>query len=136
MTGQAPPGWYRDPYGTPGLQRYWDGDQWTQVTQPDPEWGGGGAQQAPPGYLLGGAGDQPTPGSPPAGDQPASGYPETTAGDSRQPASGYGQPQAPQQQSTWATPGGGADWGAGARQAWQQQAPAGEKSNKALIWAL
>lgn len=34
MTGQTPPGWYPDPYGSPGLQRWWDGGQWTQSTQP------------------------------------------------------------------------------------------------------
>ncbi|GAA2738175.1 DUF2510 domain-containing protein [Actinocorallia aurantiaca] len=34
MSGQTPPGWYPDPYGTPGLQRWFDGTQWTQSTQP------------------------------------------------------------------------------------------------------
>ncbi|GAA3239490.1 DUF2510 domain-containing protein [Actinocorallia longicatena] len=34
MTGQTPPGWYPDPHGTPGLQRWWDGGQWTSSTQP------------------------------------------------------------------------------------------------------
>jgi hypothetical protein len=33
MSGQMPPGWYPDPYGNPGLQRYWDGVQWSQATQ-------------------------------------------------------------------------------------------------------
>ncbi|MEV0401082.1 DUF2510 domain-containing protein [Actinoallomurus sp. NPDC050550] len=30
----TPAGWYRDPYGNPGLLRWWDGQQWTQATQP------------------------------------------------------------------------------------------------------
>src|SRR5438034_4518253 len=57
MTGQTPPGWYADPYGTPGLQSWWDGGQWTQATQPTDEWDDtppaapfgvpGQAQQAP-----------------------------------------------------------------------------------------
>ncbi|WP_460370058.1 DUF2510 domain-containing protein, partial [Actinocorallia lasiicapitis] len=36
MTGQTPPGWYPDPQGTPGLQRWWDGGQWTAGTQTAP----------------------------------------------------------------------------------------------------
>lgn len=37
MTGISPqPGWYADPAGTPG-QRWWDGQQWTQHTQPPPQ---------------------------------------------------------------------------------------------------
>jgi hypothetical protein len=51
----TPGGWYRDPYGNPGLLRWWDGEQWTQATQPTAEgqqtvWGGqqtvGEGQQA------------------------------------------------------------------------------------------
>ncbi|KAB2347266.1 DUF2510 domain-containing protein [Actinomadura rudentiformis] len=38
MSGQSPPGWYRDPYGTPGLLRYWNGAQWTQASQPTDAW--------------------------------------------------------------------------------------------------
>ena len=28
----TPAGWYRDPYGTPGLLRWWDGREWTKET--------------------------------------------------------------------------------------------------------
>lgn len=31
----TPAGWYRDPYGTPGLLRWWDGREWTQETRPE-----------------------------------------------------------------------------------------------------
>jgi hypothetical protein len=30
---ETPSGWYDDPYGTPGLLRWWDGRQWTEETE-------------------------------------------------------------------------------------------------------
>ena len=33
MTTTPPGGWYQDPSGPPGLQRWWDGTTWTDHTQ-------------------------------------------------------------------------------------------------------
>ena len=59
MTTTPPGGWYQDPSGPPGLQRWWDGTSWTVHTQlamaPPP---GAPAQSGPPlvsyGRRLGG----------------------------------------------------------------------------------
>ncbi|MGK5170548.1 DUF2510 domain-containing protein [Geodermatophilus sp. CPCC 205761] len=45
QTGGAPPGWYPDPDGTPGMVRWWDGATWSDVTTPV---GPGVRVQAPP----------------------------------------------------------------------------------------
>ncbi|MCX9190721.1 hypothetical protein C3Y87_04710 [Carbonactinospora thermoautotrophica] len=31
---QLPPGWYPDPAGQPGMERYWDGQRWLLTTRP------------------------------------------------------------------------------------------------------
>lgn len=36
MTTPPPPGWYPDPQGSPGVQRYWNGATWTEHTHTGP----------------------------------------------------------------------------------------------------
>jgi hypothetical protein len=48
-TAQQPPGWYADPQGEAQL-RYWDGNQWTEHTQPAQPAQGGAPQQGAPRY--------------------------------------------------------------------------------------
>src|SRR5256885_2578660 len=111
MTGQTPPGWYADPYGTPGLQRWWDGAQWTQATQPTDEW-----DDAPP----------PAPFVAPGQEAPGYG---------RQPWSGQGAQQIgwslPQQQQPQPHQPQPA-----AQQGWTGQQPDSGRSNKGLLWGL
>lgn len=61
MTGQptAPPGWYPDPDGAPGMVRWWNGAGWSDVTTPA---GPGVTVLAPPA--------QPAPGPTPPGQAP------------------------------------------------------------------
>ncbi|WP_222720954.1 DUF2510 domain-containing protein [Actinomadura sp. HBU206391] len=117
MTGQVPPGWYRDPYGTPGLQRYWDGSQWTQATQPTDEWDDAASQQTPPGQPPEGAAQQPQ-----------------AFGQQGQYAQ---QPQ--QAQPEWASPSAGPGWGAAPQQQYGWQPAPGkppERNNTGLILGL
>jgi hypothetical protein len=120
MTGQVPPGWYRDPYGTPGLQRYWDGSQWTQATQPADEWDDSAAPSP--------SGQQPrdNAGQPPQGFDPQG-----------QHAQQAHQPQ--QAQPEWAPSGAAPGWGSAPQQqyGWQPM-PAGppQRNNTGLILGL
>ncbi|MBY3554247.1 DUF2510 domain-containing protein [Modestobacter lapidis] len=52
----APPGWYPDPDGAPGLVRWWDGGSWSDVTTP-----------AGPGVAVGPPFEAPVRPPPPAG---------------------------------------------------------------------
>jgi Protein of unknown function (DUF2510) len=129
MTGQTQPGWYPDPYGSAGLQRWWDGSQWTQATQPADEWEENAASDSPSF-------------APPADGQAVPGYGQQGYGQGYN-QQGYGQPQAPgygQQGWGWA-PGGPQ----GTSPPFQSpvQAPGGQlpvpgprKSNAGLLWAL
>ncbi|MFJ3215954.1 DUF2510 domain-containing protein [Kitasatospora sp. NPDC086801] len=86
MSNSTPPGWYPVPGadGTPGHERWWDGNAWTSEVRP----------------LQGGAGplaDAPTQGWQPPGQQPGYGYggPQDAPGygyPGSAPAPGYGYP--------------------------------------------
>lgn len=73
MSNSTPPGWYPVPGadGTPGLERWWDGNAWTGETRPLPD---GAARLA----------DAPTQGWQPPSPQPGYGY-----GTPQQPGYGY-----------------------------------------------
>lgn len=68
VSDPSPSGWYEDPYGAPGLLRWWDGRQWTEATEP--------AQGPPPEPLYGQRPPEPLYGQPP----PACGPPPVDRG--------------------------------------------------------
>jgi hypothetical protein len=111
----TPAGWYRDPYGNPGLLRWWDGQQWTQATQPTGE----GQQTAREGPPTAGGGQQ-------------------AAGEDRQATQEWGGVQPPRegQQATqgWSgaqPPGEGQQ----ATQSWSGVQPPGEGQSVPQGWS-
>ncbi|MCL2150977.1 MAG: DUF2510 domain-containing protein [Coriobacteriia bacterium] len=112
----VPAGWYPDPAGDSSKIRYWDGTQWTDQFQSNPD---APAPVAPTygaapdqGYSQGYAPSQPTYGQeqPTYGQAPDQGYSQG------QPAYGQGQPQSQGQQPTYQQP-------AYQQPTYQQQAP-------------
>ncbi|MGW1175219.1 DUF2510 domain-containing protein [Kitasatospora sp. NPDC002543] len=75
MSNSTPPGWYPVPGadGTPGHERWWDGNAWSNEVRPLQ------------GGVAGGLADAPTQGWPPADQRPGHGYPGGPAA----PAYGY-----------------------------------------------
>ncbi|MFJ7272895.1 DUF2510 domain-containing protein [Kitasatospora sp. NPDC098663] len=86
MSNSTPPGWYPVPGadGTPGHERWWDGNAWTSEVRP-PQGGVGHLADAPtqgwqppgrqPGYGYGGPQDAPGHGYPGSAPAPGYGYP-------------------------------------------------------------
>ncbi|GAB3964884.1 hypothetical protein GCM10029978_026370 [Actinoallomurus acanthiterrae] len=129
-----PAGWYRDPYGDPGLMRWWDGRQWTQATQPTGE----GQQTAWGGQQAVGEGQPATQewsgAQPPGEGQGWSGGGQAWGGVGQ----GWGGVQAPGEGGVPPTGGGpqaGWDWSS-APPTWAQNAPAppaGRRSRLPLL---
>jgi uncharacterized protein DUF2510 len=163
MTGQTPAGWYPDPYGTPGLRRYWDGGQWTQATQPVDDWndteGAAPADYASPSgpstpqpwASPGGSGGRPADQGPPnwnwnpsSGGGPVTPRPWQQPGATPQPWQQPGATPQPWQQpgatpQPWQQPGATPQpWqqpGA-TPQPWQAGPPPSSRSNQKMLWLL
>ncbi|HEX2316851.1 MAG TPA: DUF2510 domain-containing protein [Thermomonospora sp.] len=164
MSGQTPAGWYHDPYGTPGLQRYWDGSQWTQATQPTDEWEDADTTQsgavpsaaapvAPPGAPLAppaappGTPQATPPGMPPGAPNmvpPNMAQPNMAQPNAVPPGAGTGA-QGPATPPPW-TPGpevqpswkweGAPVQGPMTPPPWQPPAQPPARSNTGVLWAL
>ncbi|WP_436789512.1 DUF2510 domain-containing protein [Yinghuangia sp. YIM S10712] len=106
MTSSISPGWYDDP-ATPGMERWWDGSQWTESTRPattSPTSAGAPADPGPDAPLSDSAPAVPAPPGPataPTSSAMAPNPPPGTPGTPFPPYSGY--PSAPPPAST---PGG------------------------------
>ncbi|REE95817.1 DUF2510 domain-containing protein [Thermomonospora umbrina] len=144
MSGQTPAGWYHDPYGTPGLLRYWDGGQWTQATQPTDEWedaettqGGAGSSSPPPPAATPPSSPSGAPQiiAPPAagGGQPGpSTPPPWTPTPEAQPAWNWeGVPPSPQTPQPWRSP-----VGPQTPQPWQPPPAPPARGGNGMLWAL
>jgi hypothetical protein len=108
-----PSGWYPDPYGTPGLLRWWDGSAWSQHTHRDEAAAAGGAGSA---SGLQATAVQSTTGSltrakPPTGPrtEPQPALPNTTVQQAVQPTAYQPAVQATRVQAPVQDSGGGTD---------------------------
>ncbi len=101
----TPAGWYRDPYGTPGLLRWWDGREWTKETLYEDDDRPSGDPGAP-GCAAEAASPPDGSGGPPSG--------EHAAGAANDRPAGPGERSAPEA-ATAAEPGTGGEPEAGGR---------------------
>lgn len=96
MTASIPPGWYDDP-SAPGMERWWDGTQWTESSRPRTD-SSPGVPPAPGGYPS---------------DQQPGGYPSDQFQPGQPQSSGPGQTPPGQMQPGPMQPGPGSGPGSG-----------------------